>query len=183
VKRTIIGTIYLTVMTENAVFHGNADSFYTKWASPDTIISDGAYGVSGFKGDPRTHEKLAEWYKPHIKAWTEHATTQTSLWFWNTEVGWATVHPVLIAYGWEYVQLITWNKGISHIAGNVNSNTIRRFPVSTEVSGLYIRPVEYTTPSSHMSLQEWLRSEWQRAGLTFNEANTACGVANAASRK
>ena len=50
------------------------------------------------------------------------------LWFWNTEVGWATVHPLLVASGWDYLQVITWDKGVAHIAGNVNGKTIRRFP-------------------------------------------------------
>ena len=42
----------------------------------------------------------------------------TTLWFWNTELGWATVHPLLVAQGWDYVQAVTWDKGVAHIAGN-----------------------------------------------------------------
>ncbi|MDE0170538.1 MAG: hypothetical protein OXS29_13690 [bacterium] len=34
-----------------------------------------------------------------------------------------------------------------------------------------------------MSAKRWLRYEWQRAGLPLTEANKACGVANAATRK
>ncbi len=40
------------------------------------------------------------------------------------------VHPLSEANGREYVQLVTWDKGLSHIAGNVNGNTIRQFPWS-----------------------------------------------------
>jgi hypothetical protein len=29
---------------------------------------------------------------------------------WNTEVGWANVHPVITEFGWEYVQTLTWEK-------------------------------------------------------------------------
>ena len=61
---------------------------------------------------------------------SKRAKPSTSLWFWNTEVGWATVHPLSEANGREYVQLVTWDKGLSHIAGNVNGNTIRQFPWS-----------------------------------------------------
>jgi site-specific DNA-methyltransferase (adenine-specific) len=32
-------------------------------------------------------------------------------------------------------------------------------------------------------MQDWLRNEWKRTGLPFSEANTACGVKNAATRK
>lgn len=28
-----------------------------------------------------------EWYEPHIRAWSEHASPETTLWFWNTEEG------------------------------------------------------------------------------------------------
>jgi hypothetical protein len=60
--------------------------------------------------------------------WRRLAAAATTLWFWNTEVGWATVHPLLAEHGWEYVQAITWDKGIRHVAGNVNGQTIRKFP-------------------------------------------------------
>ena len=34
-----------------------------------------------------------------------------------------------------------------------------------------------------MPVQQWLRYEWQRAGLPLARANEACGVRNAATRK
>jgi site-specific DNA-methyltransferase (adenine-specific) len=168
---------------------GNSLDAYDTWAgqeSPVTIISDGAYGVGGFDGDPKTTENLGEWYEPHIKAWAKHSTPHTALWFWNTELGWATVHPYLQKHGWKYVQLAIWDKGIGHIAGNVNSKTIRRFPVVTEVVALYCREPVFESVDSALTgltMQEWMRAEWKRAGLSFAEANTACGVKNAASRK
>lgn len=171
-------------MPINKLFPCEAQKVYSQWETPTAIISDGAYGINGFPGDPRTPDSLPEWYAPHIKAWTEAAAVNTSLWFWNTEVGWATVHPQLITAGWKYVQLITWDKGMGQVAGNVNSKTIRQFPVVTEVSALYIRPQTFTDSGGDtLNLQEWLRSEWKRTGLPFSEANKACGVANAATRK
>lgn len=176
-----------TVLTEN-LFAGDALDDYPLWAaevSPTAIISDGAYGVGGFPGDPRSPEGLGEWYRPHIESWAQYSEPHTALWFWNTEVGWAEVHPVLKEYGWKYVQTCTWDKGIGHIAGNVNSKTIRTFPVVTEICVLYQREPVFNTSSggSGMSLQECLRSEWKRSGLSFAEANRAAGVKNAASRK
>ena len=31
--------------------HGNVSEMYSKWPAPDLIVSDGAYGVRGFRGD------------------------------------------------------------------------------------------------------------------------------------
>lgn len=170
------------------IFRGNSLDAYSHWAkegNPSTIISDGAYGVGGFPGDPKTPEGLGEWYRPHIEKWSEHATAQTALWFWNTEVGWAETHPVLKKNGWKYVQTCTWNKGIGHIAGNVNGDTIRRFPVVTEICVLYQRADEAIDNGIHgeLDIQQWLRAEWKRSGLPFSAANIAAGVKNAASRK
>lgn len=170
-------------MTVNRVELGDSLSFYPEWVSPTTIISDGAYGINGFPGDPKKVDQLPEWYTPHVEAWSEASTSRTSLWFWNTEEGWATVHPILLNHGWKYVQLCVWNKGMGHAAGNVNSNTIRRFPVVTEVSALYVRKSVFESSDDTDTVQEWLRSEWKRTGLPFQEANIACGVKNAASRK
>ena len=70
------------------------------WPTPTCIISDGPYGVSGFPGDEHKAERLDEWYRPHIELWSKLSSPQTTLWFWNTELGWATVHPLLAANGW-----------------------------------------------------------------------------------
>lgn len=78
---------------------GRAEEVYCQWPAPDLIVSDGAYGVGGFPGDPRTPERLDHWYAEHVAAWSMHAKAATTLWFWNTEIGWATVHPLLAANG------------------------------------------------------------------------------------
>jgi len=162
-----------------ALHRGDALEAYGTWPTPRTIISDGAYGVRGFHGDTVGTAGLADWYRPHIDAWSAAAHASTTLWFWNTEVGWATVHPLLVDSGWDYVQTITWDKGLGHVAGNVNSATIRRFPVVSEVCVLYQRRFSI----DGMSAQHWLRHEWRRAGLPLAKANEACGVRNAATRK
>lgn len=165
------------------VFRGDALDAYDAWPAPTVIVSDGAYGIGGFPSDPRTPDELGEWYEPHVEAWSKHAHPATTLWFWNTEVGWATVHPLLLDRGWTYVQPIVWDKGLGHIAGNVNGETIRRFPVVTELCALYRRRLEFATPDGTMGAKQWLRYEWQRSGLPLSAANKACGVANAATRK
>lgn len=166
------------------LYRGDVLDAYPRWRRPDLIISDGAYGVHGFVGDPASPDGLPDWYEPHIKEWSRRAKPSTSLWFWNTEIGWAITHPSLTAAGWDYVQLVVWDKGLAHIAGNVNGKTIRSFPVVTEVSALYRRrPLLPTEIGESVGVQEWLRGEWRRSGLPLSRANNACGVRSAATRK
>ena len=112
------------------------------------------------------------------------ATPETTLWFWNSELGWATVHPLLAEHGWEYRSCHIWDKGLGHIAGNANTRTLRKFPVITEVCAQYVKAPRFRSVAGEtLSMQNWLRSEWRRSGLPFRLANDACGVANAATRK
>lgn len=158
---------------------GDSLDFYDQWETPTVIVSDGGYGVLGFEGDTSDHLDLPEWYRPHIAAWSQNATPATTLWFWNSEIGWAAVHPVLEAHGWRYMNANIWNKGKGHIAGNINTGRIRRFPVVSEVCVQYV----YEARINGLLLKEWLLHEWKRTGLTLRKANEACGVADAATRK
>lgn len=167
----------------NNIYLGNSLDYYDHWTEPMVIISDGPYGISGYDGYLSKVDDLPKIYEEHIKKWTEKSTSQTTLWFWNTELGWATVHPILLKYGWIYKGCNIWNKGIKHIAGNCNGKTMRKFPVVTEVCIQYVRKEEFINNGQNISLQEWMRNEWKRTGLPFSKANEACGVKNAASRK
>lgn len=166
-----------------SIHFDHAENLYEEWPSPICLISDGPYGVSGFPGDNHRAESLAEWYEPHIKAWSERSTPETTLWFWNTEVGWATVHPVLAANGWEYRCCNIWDKGLGHVAGNANTQTLRKFPVVTEVCVHYVKAARFEVGNKSLTMQEWLRHEWERTKLPFRLANEACDVRNAATRK
>jgi hypothetical protein len=158
---------------------GNSLNHYEQWEQPTVIVSDGAYGVLGFEGDTSDHLDLPKWYEAHIEAWSKAAMPCATLWFWNSEIGWATVHPILEQYGWRYVNCNIWNKGKGHIAGNVNTEKIRRFPVVTEVCVQYVREVTI----DNLPLKKWLREEWKRSQLPLKRANDACGVVDAATRK
>ena len=114
------------------IFHGDAMDLYSRWPTPVVIVSDGAYGLGRFPGDPHTADKLADWYRPHIRKWSEYSTPQTTLWFWNSELGWATLHPILLEHGWRFVNCHVWDKGLSHAAGNSNTKTLRKLPVVSE---------------------------------------------------
>lgn len=163
----------------STINYGNSLDFYKHWEEPTVIISDGAYGLLGFDGDTSDHRSIADWYEPHIKEWSMKATGQTTLWFWNSEIGWAAVHPILEKLGWRYVNSNVWNKGKGHIAGNVNTAKIRRFPVVTEVCVQYV----FEPKIDDLTLQHWLYREWKRTKLTMKKANEACGVKNVATRK
>ena len=154
-----------------------------RWPAPTVIIADGPYGVGSFPGDPASPEALPDWYCPHIVRWSERALPETTLWLWNTEIGWASVHPILAENGWAYRSCHIWDKGIGHIAGNANSKTLRRFPVVTEVCAQYVRRVTIGVNGNARDIKEWLRAEWERSGLPLGQANAACGVKNAATRK
>ena len=158
---------------------GDSLEQYDSWEAPTAIVSDGGYGVLGFEGDTSDHLGLPEWYEPHIEAWARKAKPDTTLWFWNSEIGWAAVHPILEKYGWRYVNANVWNKGKGHIAGNVNTKKIRRFPVVTEVCIQYV----FEPRVNGLVLKEWLYREWKRTGLPLKRANEACGVKDVAVRK
>lgn len=159
--------------------YGDSLSFYRGWEKPDVIVSDGAYGVLGFEGDTSDHLDMPAWYEPHVIEWSKAALPSTTLWFWNSEIGWAAVHPVLERLGWRYIGTNIWDKGKGHIAGNVNTKRIRQFPVVTEVCVQYV----FEPRINGLLLKQWLLAEWKRTGLTIRAANTACGVADAATRK
>ena len=158
---------------------GDSMDAYASWPAPRVIVSDGGYGVLGFEGDTSDHLDLPEWYEPHVERWSEYATPATTLWFWNSEIGWAVVHPILERHGWRYVNCNIWNKGKAHIAGNINTRTIRRFPVVSEVCVQYV----FEARIDGKPLKRWLKDEWQRTGLPLRKANDACGVRDAAVRK
>ena len=162
-----------------SLFHGDSLDHYEAWAGPAVIVSDGAYGILGFEGDTSDHLGMPAWYEPHVAAWSRHATARTTLWFWNSEIGWAAVHPVLERHGWRYVNANFWNKGTAHIAGNVNTAKIRRFPVVTEICVQYV----FEARVDGLRLQQWLYREWKRTKLPMRKANEACGVADVAVRK
>lgn len=167
-----------------SIIHDDALNAYEGWLPPTCIISDGPYGLGKFPGEAVTPDSLAEWYAPHAAAWARLAEPFTTLWFWNSEIGWAKAHPALDMHGWQYEETVVWDKGIAHIAGNVNSRTIRGLPVVTELAVRYTRKVTLATEDgARLPLKEWLRAEWLRSGLPLSQSNQACGVANAATRK
>ncbi len=174
----------LCVNSYAIVEHANALDCYENWPSPTVIVSDGPYGLSKFPGDPKSADALANIYAPHFAAWSKYSLPQTTLWFWCSELGWAEVHGLLRTHGWTYKAAHIWDKGIGHVAGNCNGDSIRGFPVVSEICVQYVREARLSNVAGEeLPLKVWLRSEWQRSGLSLSDANDACGVKNAATRK
>ena len=120
-------------VSEAVVLHrGNVLDLYAAWVPPVVIVSDGPYGLGG-EGDVKRVGDLPDWYEPHVRAWASKATALTTLWFWNTEIGWDTVHSVLARHGWVYRQCCVWDKGLTHAANHTNTRTLRKLPTVTEV--------------------------------------------------
>lgn len=88
--------------------YGDSLRYYTTWSPPNVIVSDGGYGLLGFEGDTSDHLRLPEWYETHVEAWSRAVQTTAVLWFWNSEIGWAAVHPVLERHRWRYVNCNIW---------------------------------------------------------------------------
>lgn len=185
---TVLGEAARSAQVERDCVHlhfGDVLDLYDEWERPTVIVADGPYGLASYPGDPPTAEGLVEEYRPHVEAWSRFTLPSATLWFWNSELGWATVHPLLLEHGWEYRSCHIWNKGIGHVAGNANSRTLRKFPVVTEVCVQYVRAnrLPLAGGGELLPLKQWLRAEWQRSGLPLNQTNEACGVRNAATRK
>lgn len=167
-----------------SLFHGDALEAYDDWLAPTCIIADGPYGLGKFPGEAKSPKDLAEWYAPHVAAWARMAKPDTTLWFWNSEIGWAKAHQALELHGWEYQETVIWDKGVAHIAGNVNSKTIRGVPVVTEIAVRYTRRLRVSDSGGEIrDGKDWLRSEWLRSGLPLYLSNEAAGTKNAATRK
>lgn len=166
------------------VYNGDSLRLYERWERPTCIIVDGPYGLGKFPGEPNSVTELPAWYAPHIAAWAKYATTDATLWFWGSELSWASVHSIFDIHGWQYEEACIWDKGLAHVAGNVNSKTIRGVPVVSEIAVRYTRRNRLADINGNMlTLKEWVRAEWLRSGLPLSKSNDACGVKNAATRK
>lgn len=62
------------VFSRDGVSIYNADvlTLYEAWPTSTVIVSDGAYGLGAFEGDPHTADTLGEWYEPYeVSHWRE----------------------------------------------------------------------------------------------------------------
>jgi hypothetical protein len=135
-------------------------------------ISDGPYGISKAVWDRIA--SLPDFYRPHIAEWTRISAPSSSLYFWSTSEGWASVHPEIVAAGWTFRCLIVWVK--PNAASIKSGENHTAWPDITEVCGFYQRngvavggPMvainEAAGYDERNTIRTWLNEERQRAGL------------------
>ena len=167
-----------------ALHRGPVTEAYPHWPAPAAIISDGAYGIRGdTPGDTVEAPALLSWYREHIAAWSAAATPDTTLWLWNTEIGWAIVHSALDQAGWDHVETVIWDKGPRGAVAWPGAV----FTVVTEVCAMYRRrpttpdPAGPTLPAAHHDSETGLSNVWAQPLLKDSErfARTPPGATTA----
>ena len=86
-----------------ALFRGDALDAYRDWPAPVDDRLRRRLRRARLPRRPRPPGRPPRLVRPHVAAWSAAAEPATTLWFWNTEIGWASVHPVLAGHGWDYV--------------------------------------------------------------------------------
>lgn len=167
------------------------------------IVSDGAYGIGGFPGDPKSPKALADWYAPHLEAWDRLAAPSSSLYFWCTPEGCARMLPHVDAAGWSLMSCLRWEKPSSaawkgaegmrrwmqdsedcyfYVREAVDISALAASEVTGDLDGLTHRSVlEASGADPRNTARAFLRAEWlDRAGFSISDANRACGTATMA---
>ena len=135
---------------------------------PDGLVTcsilDGAYGMSKAEWDrvPRGGT-LGDLYTGHLDDVGRLSAPSAALYLWNTSAGWAELHPLILARGWAFRSLITWDKvnPVSLIGWRAASAWCE----STEVCGFYTRG------APHFALSEAVGTVW-RVSISALNINT-----------
>jgi site-specific DNA-methyltransferase (adenine-specific) len=153
-------------------------------------ILDGPYGMGKAAWDrvPRGGS-LLDLYRDHLADVGRVCAPSASLYVWNTEVGWAELHPAILAAGWTFVSLIVWVKADSPRIGDIFGYDHLRGWVSTvEYCGFYQREAWAPNTSAGQEIgyaagrddrnwvRPWLAAEWSAAGLKMRDADRALGT-------
>jgi hypothetical protein len=133
-------------------------------------------------------DDLADWYRPHFEDVDRVCAPSASLYVWNTAAGWARLDAVLRSMGWTFRALVTWDKGLAHMAGRVDTGGLRTWFDVTEVCGFYQREewapstcagaeIAYAAGADDRNwVRLWLGSEWSESGLRRSDADKAMGT-------
>jgi len=153
--------------------------------SVSLVLCDGPYAMGQAGWDEMELDELAEWYRPHIKAWGRVCCKSATSYVWGTSASWAQIHPVMLEAGWTFRVLIVWVKPFVQSLKS-DAETLRLFPDVTEVCGMYQREESYLAPGTHLQyaaggsednwIREWLASEWKAAGFSRKQADKALGT-------
>ena len=141
-------------------------------------VLDGPYGMRKAAWDMMKVRDLPEWYAPHLDDVGRLCGASASLYVWNTIEGWATLHPGIVARGWTFRSLVTWDKGVGFMAGKCDVKGLRSWYDVTEVCGFYQREAwapstcagqeiaQATGADERNPTPRFYRAERERAGMT-----------------
>ena len=152
-------------------------------------ILDGPYGMGKAAWDrvPRGGS-LLDLYREHLADVGQVCAPSASLYVWNTAEGWGELHPAILAAGWTFRSLITWDKGDGFMAGKCDVGALRTWYDLTEVCGFYQREAWAPNTSAGQEIgyaagrddrnwvRPWLAAEWSAAGLRMKDADRALGT-------
>jgi site-specific DNA-methyltransferase (adenine-specific) len=182
---------WTSTRTGSQVFE--ADCRTVAAALPDGCASlailDGPYGMGKAAWDrvPRGGS-LADLYRDHLADVGRLCGASASLYVWNTSGGWAELHGAILAAGWTFRALVTWDKGDGFMAGKCDLAGLRTWYDVTEVCGFYQREAwaPSTCAGSEIAyaagrddrnwVRPWMLAEWTRAGLRMKDADRALGT-------
>jgi len=156
------------------VWHGDAREVAAMQApgSFSLAILDGPYAMQKAAWDRMKVSGLPDWYAPHLDDVDRLCAPSASLYVWNTGEGWAALHPSIVARGWTFRALVTWDKGLGFMAGKCDLNGLRTWYDVTEVCGFYQR-------------EEWVEMDlWNERGEAhpvrryLDDARAASGLSH-----
>ena len=136
-----------SALTGSEVYEG--DARIVAQTLPDGLVTcsilDGPYGMAKAEWDriPRGGT-LGDLYTGHLDDVGRLSAPSASLYLWNTSAGWAELHPLVLARGWAFRSLITWDKGIGFMAGKCDVGSLRTWYDTTEVCGFYQREPDWS---------------------------------------
>jgi len=124
-------------LPNGTIHHARVEAVYPtiEPGSVTLVHSDGPYGMNKAEWD--RVKDLAAWYRPHIAEWGRLCAPSASVYLWNTAEGWAAIHPEMVAAGWTFGALITWDKIWPKEL--IGAATMNGWPTATEVCGYYQR--------------------------------------------
>ena len=168
------------------LWHGNALDVYEQLspASFELVISDGPYGIGKDRQwDPGSVDALPELYEPHVAAWGRLCKPAASVYLWGTAASWAAVHPAVLAHGWRFRALVTWDKTNTPVLSS-DYDALRTWPDATEVAGFYQREPDETdlwnTYGERHPARLAMRQALDASGLTLQQVDQRLGVSDMA---
>ncbi|MGA0092503.1 MAG: DNA methyltransferase [Candidatus Nanopelagicales bacterium] len=128
-------------------------------------ILDGPYGLGKAEWD-RVAD-LPTWYAPHLDDVGRVCGASASLYVWNTAEGWAALHPGIVARGWTFRALVTWDKGVGFMAGKVDTSGLRTWYDVTEVCGFYQREAWTLSGGAGSTIAHAANADPRNLGASF----------------